>query len=116
MPELHPTTFLQAAAWVPDDDPKRPWEEAADLAAAWIWARSEIEGVLPLVADLDRAIFFGGNNGWSGQHEKTHARGRLATHVESGRLAPDEAAAYVMSQGVSDKGATRLRTLLEKYA
>jgi hypothetical protein len=212
VPELHPTTFLQAAAWVPDDDPERPWEEAADLAAEWIWARSEIEGVLPLlvtntfqnvigirclgdiarrggqatprgkqrfdprpvlvyvpdarslrfaldlahgyslavvesvsfpltewaagagainlldgsisaislpadvVADLDRAIFFGGNNGWTGQHEKTHARSRLASHVESGRLAADEAAAYVMSQGVSDKGATRLRTLLEKFS
>ncbi|MFJ3472171.1 hypothetical protein ACIPJ1_04500 [Microbacterium maritypicum] len=212
VPELHPTTFLQAAAWVPDDDPERPWEEAAELAAEWIWARSEIEDVLPLlvtntfqnaigirclgdiarrggqatpqgkqrfapgpvlvyvpdarslrfaldlahgyslavvesvsfplsewaagadalnlldgstsaislpanvVADLDRAVFFGGNNGWSGSHEKTHARSRLAAHVESGRLSPDEAAAYVMSQGVSDKGATRLRVLLEKYS
>lgn len=69
-----------------------------------------------VVADLDRAVFFGGNNGWTGQHEKTHARHPLAAHVESGLLAPDEAAAYVMSQGVSDKGATRLRTLLEKYS
>lgn len=25
---LHPTTYLQAAAWVPDDDPHRPWDEA----------------------------------------------------------------------------------------
>jgi hypothetical protein len=210
VPELHPTTFLQAAAWVPDDDPERPWEEAAELAAEWIWARSEIEDVLPLlvtntfqnaigirclgdiarrggqatpqgkqrfapgpvlvyvpdarslrfaldlahgcslavvesvsfplsewaagagalnlldgstsaitlpadvVADLDRAVFFGGNNGWSGSHEKAHARSRLAAHIESGRLSPDEAAAYVMSQGVSNKGATRLRVLLEK--
>ena len=49
MVDLHPTTHLQAAAWVPDDDPERPWDEAADLAAEWIWGRSEIEGLEPLL-------------------------------------------------------------------
>ena len=49
MVDLHPTTHLQAAAWVPDDDPERPWDEAADLAADWIWERSEAEGVKPLL-------------------------------------------------------------------
>lgn len=208
--ELHPTTHLQAAAWVPDDDPKRPWDEAADLAAAWIWERSGVEGVTPLLvtntfqnavgiacleeisriggqatpqgkqrfdrgpvlayvpnertlklalnlargyslavvesvsfplaewaagagainlligtassssipddirADLDRAVSFGGKNGWTGPHEKQDARDRLAPHVQASRLAPEQAASYVMSQGVSDKGAKRLRLLLEK--
>ncbi len=37
MVELHPTTHVRAAAWVPDDDPERPWDEAAELAADWIW-------------------------------------------------------------------------------
>ena len=210
MVELNPTTHLQAAAWVPDDDPERPWDEAADLAADWIWERSEIEGVTPLLvtntfqnavgidcleeiareggqatpqgkqrfdrgpvlayvpdertlklalnlargyslavvetvsfplaewaagagavnlldgstsssslpddvkADLDHAVFFGGNNGWTGQHEKEHARNHLARHVQAGRLAPEQAASYVMARGVSDKGAKRLRLLLEK--
>lgn len=210
MAELHPTTHLQAAAWVPDDDPERPWEDAADLAAEWIWERSEIEGVTPLLvtntfqnavgigcldeiarqggkatpqgkkrfdrssvlayvpdertlklaldlargyslavvetvsfplaewaagtgainlldgnassssilddvkADLDHAVFFGGNNGWTGPHEKQHARTHLARHVQAGRLTPGQAASYVMSQGASDKGAKRLRSLLEK--
>ena len=210
MVELNPTTHLQAAAWVPDDDPERPWDEAADLAADWIWERSEIEGVTPLLvtntfqnavgidcleeiareggqatpqgkqrfdrgpvlayvpdertlklalniargyslavvetvsfplaewaagagavnlldgstsssslpddvkADLDHAVFFGGNNGWTGQHEKEHARKHLARHVRAGRLAPEQAASYVMARGVSDKGAKRLRLLLEK--
>lgn len=209
MPELHPKTHLQAAAWVPDDDPERPWDEAADLAADWIWERSEIEGVKPLLvtntfqnargiesleeiaskggqatpqgkhrfergpvlayvpdertlklaldlargyslavvetvslpltewaagaeatnlldgsvsssslsegvkADLDHAVFFGGNNGWTGQHEKQHARNHLARHVQAGQLAPEQAASYVMAKGVSDKGAKRLRLLLE---
>ena len=40
-------TALQAAAWVPDDDPERPWDEAAELAADWIWQRSEIEDQAP---------------------------------------------------------------------
>jgi hypothetical protein len=44
---FHPTRHLQAAARVPDDDPKPPWEEAADVAADWIWERSEIEGTPP---------------------------------------------------------------------
>ena len=210
MAQLHPTSHLQATAWVPDDDPERPWEDAADLAAEWIWKRSEIEGVAPLLvtntfqnavgigcldeiarqggqatpqgkqrfdrgpalayapdertlklaldlargyslavvetvsfplaewaagagainlldgsvssseipddvkADLDHAVFFGGNNGWTGPHDKQHARTHLAQHVQAGRLAPEQAASYVMSQGVSDKGAKRLRSLLEK--
>ncbi|NIL43192.1 hypothetical protein HCB17_20145 [Salinispora arenicola] len=212
MVELHPSTYLQAAAWVPDDDPERPWEDAADLAADWIWGRSEVEGIAPLLvtntfqngvgigcldeiarrggqatpqgkqrfdrgpvlayvpdertlkfaldlargyslavvetvsfplaewaagagainlldgststssipddvkADLDHAVFFGGNNGWTGPHEKQHARTHLGRHVKSGRLAPEQAASYVMSQGVSDRGAKRLRLLLEKLA
>jgi hypothetical protein len=67
-------------------------------------------------ADLDHAVSFGGNNGWTGPHEKQHAHTRLGHHVQSGRLASEQAAAYVMSQGVSDKGAKRLRPLLEKLA
>ncbi len=208
MSDLHPTTFLKAAAWVPDDDAQRPWEEAADLAAEWIWERSDEEGAEPLLVtntfqngrgirslseiagrgghatpqgkerynagpvlayvpdartlnfalglahgyslavvestrfplaewaagadainlidgrasqssipddvrkDLDRAVFFGGNNGWSGSHEKQHARSLLVQHIREGRLRADAAASYVMSQGVSDKGSRRLRDLL----
>lgn len=210
MIEMHPMTHLQAAAWVPDDDPQRPWEDAAGLASDWIWERSRIEGVFPLLvtntfhnavgidcleeiarkggqatpqgkqrfdrgpvlayvpdertlklaldlarghslavvetvrfplaewaagaeaislldgttssssipedvkADLDHAVFFGGNNGWTGPHEKQHARNHLVRHVLAGRLAPEQAASYVMAKGVSDKGAKRLRLLLEK--
>lgn len=210
MVELHPAARVQATAWVPDDDPERRWEDAADLAADWIWERSEIERVTPLLvtntfqnavgiecleeitqkggqatlqakerfnpgpvlayvpnertlklalnlargyslavvetvsfplaewaagagainlldgstsrssmrddikADLDHAVFIGGNNGWTGQHEKQHARDHLARHVRAGRLSPEQAASYVMAQGVSNKGAQRLRLLLEK--
>jgi hypothetical protein len=49
MTDLHPRTHLRAAAWVPDDDPHRDWAAAANLAADWIWQRSEIEGVSPVL-------------------------------------------------------------------
>lgn len=205
--QQHPS-LLRLAAWVPDDDPERPWDDAADLAAEWIWERSRSEGVQPMVVtntfsvhlpvslatiadqgwatpqgkgrydrgpvvvfvpdertlrkamdlarghslvaiegygfslaqwaagvdainlvdpsqrsdplptavikDLDSVVFFGGRNGWTGRHEQDHARSHLADHVRSGRLQPDQAAAYVMSQGVSDRGAKRLRTLLDR--
>lgn len=202
---------LRAAAWVPDDDPHRPYEDAAVLAVRWIVERSQEEGVRPVVVAnaksvslpsslatlaqhgglstplspaafgagpvvafvpdaralshamdvarghslaviegfslplaqwaagvravnlvdgsasggglptdvvqaLESAILFGGNNGWSGSHEKEQATRRLADHVRSGRLSPDGAAAYVMSQGVSDRGAKRLKALLERFS
>ncbi|QDO89820.1 hypothetical protein FNH13_16990 [Ornithinimicrobium ciconiae] len=49
-----------------------------------------------------------------GPHEKEHARNHLARHVQAGRLAPEQAASYVMAKGVSDRGGKRLRLLLEK--
>lgn len=209
MTNLHPKTHLRAAAWVPDEDPNQPWDEAVQRAADWIWDRSEMEDVAPLLVtntlkngtfmeplaeiarsrghaapqgkqrfapgpvlayvpdarslnfalnlargsslvvveshsfplaewaagagavnlltgevssstisgdvlrDLDSVMFFGGRNGWTGSHEKQHARSHLDRHVQIGRLSPDEAAAYVMSQGASDRGAKRLKILLE---
>jgi len=207
---LHPTTHLQAAAWVPDDDPSRPWDVATELAADWLWERSRVEGVEPMLVtnalksgtfmpalseiaragghaapqgrerfgpgpvlayvpderslrlalglargyslvvvegslfpigewaagagainlltgepssssipedvrkDLDHVMFFGGNNSWTGPHEKENARLFLSKHVRSKRLSPDDAAGYVMSKGASDRGAKRLRDLLAK--
>ena len=33
--DLHPSTHLRAAAWVPNDDPQRQWDEAIALAATF---------------------------------------------------------------------------------
>ncbi|BBY62094.1 hypothetical protein [Mycolicibacterium helvum] len=208
--DLHPATHLRAAAWVPDDDPQRPWEEAISLAAQWLWKQSEAEGVPPLVVsnarnaagwgytdldeiiragghatpksrtrpdrgpvlafapiegslqlamdlargyslavvegsllplaewaaragatnlvtdqatasqipddvreDLDSVVFYGGRNGWTGPDEKVQAKRFLSPHVRTGRLTPNQAAAYALaSQSVSDRGAKRLRDLL----
>lgn len=35
---------IYQAAWVPDDDPQRPWDEALGLAVAWIADRCQEEG------------------------------------------------------------------------
>jgi hypothetical protein len=70
---LHPSTHLRAAAWVPNDDPKRPWEEAISPAAEWLWERSQAEGAPPLLvsnarsaaswgyADLEEIVRAGGH-------------------------------------------------------
>jgi hypothetical protein len=46
--DLHRSTHLRAAAWVPNDDPARSWDQAIDLAARWLWERSEAEGLPPM--------------------------------------------------------------------
>lgn len=46
---LQPTTHLRAAAWMPDDDAERPWEEAIVPAAQWIWGRSREKGAPPVL-------------------------------------------------------------------
>jgi hypothetical protein len=83
--DLHPSTHLRAAAWVPDDDPERPWEDAISLAAQWLWKRSEAEGMPPLLVtnaknaagwgyvDFDEIIRAGG-----------HATPQSRTHHDRG--------------------------------
>jgi hypothetical protein len=61
--------------------------------------------------DLDSVVSCGGRNGWTGADEKNHVRRHLVSHIQTGRLTPDQAASYMMSQGVSDRGAKRLREL-----
>ena len=58
--------------------PKSPFnvEIGRDRKVAWV------------KADLDHAVFFGGNNGWTGPHEKEHARNHLVSHVRASRLTP----------------------------
>lgn len=58
--DLHPSTFLRAAAWVPDDVEDRPWDHAVALATDWIWERSRVEDVAPLlVSNAQNAARFG---------------------------------------------------------
>jgi hypothetical protein len=40
---------VESAAWVPDDDPERPWDEAADLAVGWLLQEARRRGQQPLL-------------------------------------------------------------------
>ncbi|MFF4989724.1 hypothetical protein ACFY19_21210 [Streptosporangium saharense] len=42
-------TLKYTAAWVPDDDPHRDWDEAARLAVAWLLEQATREGASPLL-------------------------------------------------------------------
>jgi len=64
-------------------------------------------------ADLDSVVFYGGRNGWTGPDEKAQAQRYLNPHIQAGQLTPDQAASYTLSSpSVSDRGAKRLRDLL----
>ena len=41
---------VHAAAWVPGDDPERPWNDAADLAVEWLLREARARGQRPLLA------------------------------------------------------------------
>lgn len=52
--DRHACTQLRAAAWVPNDDPARPWADAVALAAEWIWTRSDVEQSAPMLVSNTR--------------------------------------------------------------
>lgn len=64
---------------------------------------------------LDSAIFFTGNNNWTGSHEREHAKKVLHDVARSGRLAVDDAVGYALAHSaVHELGAKKLRAILEK--
>ncbi len=60
-----------AAAWVPDDDPDRPWKDAADAAIEWVGNQSALHGGPgQLVTDyknscIDEIADFGRRRTWT---------------------------------------------------
>lgn len=93
MVDLYATTQLQAAAWVPDDDPERPWGEAADLAAGWIWERGADEGVEPLLVTNTFQNAIGIES-----LEEIAREGGHATPQGKGRFDPSPVLAYVPNE------------------
>lgn len=90
MPDLDPTTFLEAAAWVPDDAPRLSWEEAADLALQLTWERSDEEGTVPLLVSTTfqngRGIRTLGDIAGRDEHATPHGKERFNAGPVSGNL------------------------------
>lgn len=86
-------------------------------------AARDLSGVHPDVpalhaeakAALDRALFFTGNNNWTGWHEREDARDALESVVRDGLIEVDTAVDYALAPNtVSELGAKNLRTILER--
>lgn len=90
VPDLDPTTFLEAAAWVPDDAPRLSWEEAADLALQLTWERSDEEGTVPLLVSTTfqngRGIRSLGDIAGRDEHATPHGKERFNAGPVSGNL------------------------------
>ncbi|GAA4973254.1 hypothetical protein [Actinoplanes utahensis] len=100
-------------------------ESAMTPLAGWAAATGAVDlsGVFPepppLAAEarkaLDRALFSGGHNNWTGSHERDHARRALHDVMRSGLIDLDTAVGYVLGHaGVSELGAKNLRLSLEQ--
>ncbi|MCZ7421196.1 hypothetical protein O7605_16960 [Verrucosispora sp. WMMA2121] len=100
-------------------------ESAMTPLAGWAaGTRAEdLSGVYPQVPALDpeaqkaldRALFFGGHNNWTGSHEREHARKAMDAVLRGGLIDVDTAVGYALAHaGVSEVGAKNLRSSLER--
>ncbi len=84
--------------------------EAVNLVDHW---KPALRLTPEVVADLQHAVVNGGINGWAGMRQREQAVHHLVRHIRSGALTPEDAAAYAVSHGLSDRSAQRLRALLK---
>ncbi|RIV37102.1 hypothetical protein D2L64_17800 [Micromonospora radicis] len=100
-------------------------ESAMTPLAGWAAGTRAVDlsGVYPQVPALDpeaqkaldRAVFFGGHNNWTGSHEREHARKALDAVLRGGLIDVDTAVGYALAHaGVSEVGAKNLRGSLER--
>ncbi|MDG4760309.1 hypothetical protein [Micromonospora sp. WMMD710] len=100
-------------------------ESAMTPLAGWAagTGAEDLSGVYPQVPALDpeaqkaldRAVFFGGRNNWTGSHEREHARKALDAVLRGGLIDVDTAVGYALAHaGVSEVGAKNLRSSLER--
>ena len=92
--------------------PMKQWAAAANAVDLTTGTAPESAFSARARIALDPAVFFGGNNGWSGQYERDHARRHLSGHVRTGSLSSEDTAAYVLASRASARGAQRLEKLL----
>lgn len=78
------------AAWVPDDDPARPWDDAAALCVEWVVAESEAQGTEPLLVTPTQSQWSSGAESvvWMAQrYEATTPRSNRASFYKRPVLA-----------------------------
>ncbi|MET9829438.1 hypothetical protein ABZ078_09025 [Streptomyces sp. NPDC006385] len=56
------TDVAYTAAWVPDDDPERSWDEAAELAVDWVLQEAQRQGAKPLLVTPTQQQWTSGPN------------------------------------------------------
>lgn len=83
----------------------------------------DLSGVYPSVpvidaqahAAINSAVTFGGRNGWTGRHEREHARDVLGPVVRDGLIDVDTAVGYALGYAkVTEHGPKNLRVVLER--
>lgn len=64
------TAPAYTAAWVPDDDPERPWDDAANLAVDWILSEAGRLEIAPLLVTPTQHRWSSGAESirWFAQH------------------------------------------------
>lgn len=88
---------------------------AAATGAIDVTGAHEPTGVLSDEARvaLDHALFFTGNNNWTGSHEKSHAKSALRSVVSAGLLDTETAVGYALGHAcVSELGAKNLEKIV----
>lgn len=93
--------------------PVREW--AAGVGAVDVMSGHVPDGSLgrEVREALESALLFGGNNAWSGSHEREDARRALTRFVKEGALTTDAAASYVLSMGRSARAAKGIRQVID---
>lgn len=91
------------AAWVPDDDPQRPWEDAAALAVEWTRVRARELGRLPLL------VTFSFQNGEGVDAFRGLERITTRSSQSAGAMGARPVLAYVPEQRVLELAHRRAR-------
>lgn len=75
---------VRSVAWVPDDDPKRDWNVAAELAVDWVEERCKLEGASGiLVTNALGDLGVPALEGFERRHSRVSRRSRRLGHGSS---------------------------------
>ncbi len=100
------TTAEYTAAWVPDDDPNRSWDEAADLAVEWVLEQARSLELAPLLVTPTQSQWSAGADSI-----RWFAQTYTATTPRSARVGSSRSAVllYVPDYGTFHHGVNQAR-------